>query len=151
MKEFKEFIQDLNCDGILRESLITIKYKGNVLCEIFRNETLIKNFKPGENIGVVYNDNEIRYIKNSYFSNDGLKIFVELFSEIELENLYKDYLESKLEYEMINDEYTTFYPTYGMDFEEIKKNGWVIKLDFNIFSYFEFKEHLLINILDTKK
>jgi hypothetical protein len=82
----------VNCDGILRDFTLTIKGK-----EFYRNEQEIKYLKPGESIGVRYNDNEndfeINYIKMSNFSFDLHEVYIELYNNNELENLYKDYLE----------------------------------------------------------
>jgi hypothetical protein len=144
MLDYNEFVKSMNCDKILRDLYITIEGK-----RFYRIEQKIEYLKPGESIGVRYNDNEnefeIRYIKTSDFSIDGREVYIKLFSQIELENKYRDYLYENFytsEHSECGD--ITFYPTTGVDFHKVKKYGFSIygSIELNVLSYEEFLENL---------
>lgn len=126
-------------------------YKGDTLCDVYlkvddypifwRSKVYLDDILPNCEI---YLDNNIQFIKSVKLSKFSNCILIKLYSELEIENMYKSYLESKLEYEHPNDEYVIFYPTEGIEYEELKSNGFKIKLnlDVNVYSYIEFKYFL---------
>ena len=79
MLDYYEFIEIYNNGVILRNFNLSVEGK-----EFYRTEQEIKYLKPGESIGLRYNENEndfeIRYIKMSHFSIDGREVYIELFS-----------------------------------------------------------------------
>ncbi len=144
MLDYYEFIEIYNNGGILRNFNLSVEGK-----EFYRTEQEIKYLKPGESIGLRYNENEndfeIRYIKMSHFTIDGREVYIELFSNIELENLYRDYLD----YEFESVEYSdcgdiTFYPSEGIDINDVKKNGFKLEhhISYDVLCYEEFLKNL---------
>src|SRR5690606_16179372 len=145
MLDYNEFLKVMNCDEILRDFTLSIKGEGK---KLYRNEKEIKYLKPGESI-LRYNDNEnkfeTKYIKMSHFSFDGREVYIELYNNYELENLYRNYLD----YEFESVEYSengdiTFYPLEGIDINDVKKNGFKLEhhISYDVLSYEEFLKNL---------
>lgn len=146
MLDYNEFVKEMNCDKILRDFTLTIEGKSK---EFYRNSLEIKYLKPGESIGVRYNDNdndfEICYIKMCHFSFDGREVYIELYNNYELENLYRKYLDYEFEAtEVYEDGDIRFYPCEGIDIKDIKNNGFKLEhhISYDVLSYEEFLKNL---------
>lgn len=107
----------------------------------------IKELKP-ESLLVgepIFDDNKVYFIKESLITPDGRICEIKTKHQcLHIDDIYRYYLQSILEYQLVNDEYYTFYPVEGMDFDDIKRNGWRVKynLDFIVPSYEGFINNL---------
>lgn len=113
--------------------------------EFFRRDLKPQSLLVGEPIFFGDNFDEVKFIKESLITIDGTLCEIKTEpGKLYLDDIYEFYLKGILKCERPNDEYDTFYPTLGMDFDDIKRNGWIVKynLDFTVPSYEEFKNNL---------
>lgn len=135
----------------LISSIDIVDYEGHTLSDVylkvddypifFRDIVYLDDILPNCEI---YIDDNIHFIKSAKLSKLQNCVLIKKYSELEIENLYKDYLETNLEYELPNDEYATFYPVNGISYEELKSNGLKLNvtIDIKILSYSDFKSYI---------
>lgn len=128
---------ECNCKGILCD--VHIKVDENPL--IWRSKIYLDDILPDRGILI---DGNLHFIKSVKLNKEGHCVHIKTYIELEIENLYKSYLEKNLEYELPNDEYATFYPVDGIDYNDLYSKGLNINLQIkvDIYSYEQFKDFL---------
>lgn len=126
----------------------------NINCnkQYFRNEVDLFKLLEGNPIDVYYGccNSKVEYIKSSCIDIEIRgRIWIKTFSLIELENLYKDYLNIQFEESIYHVDTQLYFTSESLEFEDIKRNGYrqIIEMEYDVLSFDDFCENNLRNWL----